>query len=387
MSGDKLNIKPYVTFIDGSLHYNCAKCKDNCCKGLGFGGREKGSMGSLLENNPYLLPWVQKRNKGFISLSTPKSGCWYLRNDGRCMVELNYGRSAKPDVCLAFPFNRLYTIGDHLVIKPNYLCSHLEPVIPPRPGDVTGSHTAVVEELYATGMVSRKLQTIEDYYGEDVDLLLAGESDFRDACGEALGSRTVTNLLADFSQNSNDFFDFKNRALKLLGYNSSEITLNNNHYDDKLLVMLPTFHFDLISLPNEGRLRALLLAEHLIHFGFFGLVDPKITDLHYFFDLINPLLRVLAFGDEPFEPFKDWNPDKNRPFLDETDHKVAFATMIILTKKGYGTIEALEESLAAVQKPLERFLFMRRLADLCNEPNDKPEIYQDRKNNQGNMLK
>ncbi len=104
---EQQSCKTYMAFIDGSLDYDCAACPNYCCQGFGFGGKDDGPFGSLIDNNPELLPWIQSRDKGFIGIGTPTSGCFFLESSGLCRIELTHGRSAKPDICLLFPFNNL----------------------------------------------------------------------------------------------------------------------------------------------------------------------------------------------------------------------------------------------------------------------------------------
>jgi len=160
LNGDERLNDPYMAFIDGSLNYRCSACPDNCCRGIGFGGMEQGAIGALIDNHPELLPWIQFREHDFTMLGTPRSGCFFLENNGLCRIELASGRSAKPGLCIMFPFNRLERIGDHLVVRPFFRCSQLEAVVPRRPGSVAGSHSAILRDLHATGMAKRRLPQI-----------------------------------------------------------------------------------------------------------------------------------------------------------------------------------------------------------------------------------
>ncbi len=354
-----------MAFIDGSLDYDCASCPDNCCKGFGFGGMDDGPISDLIDNNPELLPWIQMRNKGYITCGTPISGCYFLESSGLCRIELTYGRSAKPGVCLLFPFNKLNLLDDHLVVRPHFLCSQFKPVVPPRSGFVHGSHRMVEEDIIITGMANGEVSKLSSNMDEEANAVLAAEKEFRYASEKALGTCTVTGTLKSLSQDAEDLSAFISRALKLLGINRPASSEPRGPFEDLIHVMLPVKRFDYLMLTEEGRLRAMLLASELARTSFNTAMMPTLNNLSSYFDTVSPLLTVLGLGEEPFKPLMNWWQDEGRrPPLDSTDQKIAFGTMILLSGKGYGTLQALEEALSTVSRPLERVLFIRRLATL-----------------------
>lgn len=124
----------YFAFVDGSLDYDCQLCGGRCCVGCGFGGAAEGAVGRLIDNTPQLLPWVGSSKGGFVDMQQP-GVCLFRRADGLCGVEVDFGRSRKPEVCLMYPFNRLVRIGRTLAVAPNILnVCPVQLVVPPRPG-------------------------------------------------------------------------------------------------------------------------------------------------------------------------------------------------------------------------------------------------------------
>ncbi len=115
----------YFAFLDGSLGYDCAACGGHCCHGLGF-GLGRGALVPLLARHPQAAPFAQAAGGMATILTLADEGCWYLRGDGRCVVEAEDGRAAKPSVCRLFPFNRLHAVGGVTVVEPQLLNCPLE---------------------------------------------------------------------------------------------------------------------------------------------------------------------------------------------------------------------------------------------------------------------
>jgi hypothetical protein len=367
LNPDEISDDTCLAFIDGSLDYSCSTCPTNCCKGIGFGGIEQGPISTLIDNHPELLPWIQSREKGFIMLGTPQSGCFFLDNDGLCRIELTSGRSAKPTLCIMFPFNQLGRIGNHLIVRPYFRCYHLEPVVPPRPGSVAGTHSAILRDLQATGMAKQGLPEIAIPAGEDADAILAREREWLAICSDALGRRRLVDAAAGFSKDAAGLSDFVLRAVKLLGLTMAEERHPRDRFDDLLLILSPIMRMDLLMLGAEGLLRATTLAQMLVRQSFVGSAAPAtLADLAYFLDMVRPILAVLGRGEEPFQPLVNWQPDGACPTLDSPEQKMAFGAMVILTGKGYGTLRALEEALSTVTRPVERVLFIRCLSVLLS---------------------
>lgn len=363
--GDRLSDDPFMAFLDGSLDYSCSSCPDNCCRGIGFGGMDGGRMGTLIDSHPELLPWIQYRDGGFTMLGTPQGGCLFLGDDGLCSIEAASGRDAKPGLCIMFPFNRLDRIGDRLIVRPYFRCRRFTAIVPPRPGAVAGTHSAILRDLQATGMVRKGLPQLPLPEGDDPGAVLAREGEWLTACGNALGRTRIVDTVTSFSDDASDLSRFVSRAVGLLGLEAPAEGRPRDELDDMLIILSPVMRMDHLVLSSEGMLRAILLAEALVPNAFTGEAGhPTLADLASLINIMQPLLTVLARADRPFEPLVGWQSDGRRPPLDTPDQKMAFGAMVVLTGKGRGTLPALEEALATVERPLERVLFVRRLAGL-----------------------
>jgi hypothetical protein len=53
-------------------------------------------------------------------------GCWFLREDGNCRIETDFGRSLKPSTCRLFPFNRIFRVRDVRVVDINSVLCPLQ---------------------------------------------------------------------------------------------------------------------------------------------------------------------------------------------------------------------------------------------------------------------
>jgi hypothetical protein len=363
--GDRLPHDPFMAFLDGSLDYSCPGCAENCCRGIGFGGMNGGRMGAIIDSHPELLPWIQYRDEGFTMLGTPQGGCLFLRDDGLCSIESASGRDAKPGLCIMFPFNGLNWLGDCLVVRPYFRCRRFTAIVPPRPGAVAGTHSAILKDLEATSMARKGLPQLPLPEGDDPGDILAREGEWLTACGNALGRTRIVDAVTSFSEDDSNLSRFVSRASGLLGLVVPAEGRPRDGLDDLLMILSPTIRLDYLVLTPEGILRALLLAEALVRNAFArAATQPTVGDVAMFISTAQPLLSVLARADRPFEPLVGWQADGRRPALDTPDQKMAFGAMVVLTGKGYGTLASLEESLSTVTRPLERVLFVRRLAGL-----------------------
>gem|GEM_PF-1703906 len=108
----------YFTWPDRGLSYECAGC-GACCKGLGVGlDVVGGQLVELAARRPAIVPFLRKRGDA-VTLWNPRDRCWFLADDGRCRVEVEDGRAAKPASCRLFPFNRVFTLGAVTVVDYN----------------------------------------------------------------------------------------------------------------------------------------------------------------------------------------------------------------------------------------------------------------------------
>ena len=80
----------------------------------------------LLSRRPALAPFVQVSGTTATAIDFADEGCFFLRGDGLCAVEVEDGRARKPSACRLFPFNRLHRIGAVTVVEPHLLMCPIE---------------------------------------------------------------------------------------------------------------------------------------------------------------------------------------------------------------------------------------------------------------------
>ena len=108
----------YFTWPDRRFGHDCRSC-GACCKGLGIGlDAAGGQVARLLEIYPAMLPFLRKRG-GTWTAFNPRGRCWFLDGEGLCRIERDHGRARKPAACRLFPFNRVFRVGDFLVVDYN----------------------------------------------------------------------------------------------------------------------------------------------------------------------------------------------------------------------------------------------------------------------------
>jgi len=110
------SVELYFTWPDRRLRYECRGCA-NCCKGHGI-GVESRQLVQLVAKRPELGAFVRKRGDA-VTFWNPRDRCFFLEDDGLCRIEVEDGRAAKPAACRLFPFNRVYTAGNTLVVDYN----------------------------------------------------------------------------------------------------------------------------------------------------------------------------------------------------------------------------------------------------------------------------
>ena len=130
----------YFTWPDDRFRYQCAGC-GACCKGHGIGiDVAGGQLVKLVARRPELVGFLRRRGDA-ITAFNPRDRCWFLADDGLCRVETEDGRDAKPASCRLFPFNRVFRIGDVLVVDYNSV------ICPLQTGATGERHADVVREI------------------------------------------------------------------------------------------------------------------------------------------------------------------------------------------------------------------------------------------------
>jgi len=140
MAGPVTPQRVYFTWPDDRFAYDCAGC-GACCKGHGIGiDVAGGQLVQLVARRPELVGFLRRRGDA-ITAFNPRDRCWFLADDGLCRVEVEDGRAAKPASCRLFPFNRVFRIGDALIVDFNSV------ICPLRVGATGERHAAILDEI------------------------------------------------------------------------------------------------------------------------------------------------------------------------------------------------------------------------------------------------
>ncbi len=99
-------------FPDSFFYYSCKNCLINCCT----------RNDKILLHKKYKSEYSScfKEKHSILNFGV----CPQLRNDGKCHIEIENGKYAKPDICNIFPYRILGRINDIYIISINfYDCS------------------------------------------------------------------------------------------------------------------------------------------------------------------------------------------------------------------------------------------------------------------------
>ena len=170
----------YFTWPDRALSYTCAGC-GACCKGLGIGiDAAAGQLVQLVARRPELAAFVRRRGEA-VTAFNPRDRCWFLEDDGLCRIERDDGRAAKPASCRLFPFNRVFHLGDTMIVDYNsVICPlHLGGADPIAHADVL----AEIESITDRGIIGATLPP-----EPDATALFDRERAIADACFAAVAA-------------------------------------------------------------------------------------------------------------------------------------------------------------------------------------------------------
>jgi hypothetical protein len=267
-----------MAFVDGVYNYVCAECNAFCCRGQGFGGSLQREMKPLFEFYPGLGSMVTHRSGDYVQIANPASECFMLERDNLCRIEKDHGKAAKPSVCLLFPFNRFWRIGQTVVVTPHFMCP-LRLQIPARVGEVEGAHkrleATLRESQYLAQDLDSKVSNPRLHPAVDAALVLRREEAFREDCAKALGRRRFGETLRAISSEPEMIDEFIARATRILGLVAPPRPPARDQIDDLLLALASPFRMELLSLAAEGILRALALSEVLLRQALTFSHDPS----------------------------------------------------------------------------------------------------------------
>ena len=358
-------IRFFLPFPDGTLHYDCPSCTALCCRGKGFAGSLKREVPELLRIYPALAASVVGRNGNVVSFQNTAGGCSFLASDNRCQIEERHGFGLKPGVCGLFPFNNFSRIApDVVVLSPHFLCP-LQVVSPARPGWAAGTHEAVRAAAVESGLLdngsfaTRRLPASEA--GEAAERLLQREEHFRDRCAEALGRSRFREVLLAQSAAREGLADWLRRVATVLALEAHDAACDG--LDEKLLVLSCAWRMDLLQMEAEDALRVLALAEVILRRQMFA-QSPTPQQLAQAFGRLLPVLKMLAQGDRPakFTSGRMAAPRVNDPVL------AGVALRVLGEASRGGVLQAMERFVPAEMAQADRFALSFDLSLQFKEP-------------------
>ena len=356
----------YLPFPDGVLHYVCAECDADCCRGHGFGGSLSREMGKLLALYPALAGAVSSRHGEVIVLHNPALGCFFLKDDNRCGIEVTHGKELKPGMCGLFPFNNFARLAeDIVVIAPHFLCPLR--VILPRSGNVAGRHHAVVQAakesyLLDRGDFSANVVSITLASGQTPSSALEQETGFRDACSDALHATSFVTTLARSSAGGADALTrFLQRAARVCGV--VPMSRDRDAIDDLLLVLAPYWRLKMLPLGHERMLRVLALAEVLIRrMASLSPRDMTLQEADHFYMELSPACRLLSLDESPMAA-----PGELRQVPAFGTAELAFAAHQALRAAETNVMAAFDEAFAAGTPTHDRMAILVALGRLYGD--------------------
>ena len=127
-------MESFFTFADRTLKYDCPSCGSFCCKGKGVALEAREEVVRFARLEPRMASLVYPLNSRFAQVMDVTDGCWMLKPDGLCAIEVEHGYAEKPHTCRFFPFNRIFQIGDLRVVDFNSKICPLQDVASERTG-------------------------------------------------------------------------------------------------------------------------------------------------------------------------------------------------------------------------------------------------------------
>jgi hypothetical protein len=352
----------FFAFADGVFHHVCAECNALCCRGQGFGGSLQREMKFLLKQYPVLQTMTVSRQRDIVSVSTPAGRCFFLGDDNLCQIEKDHGKAQKPGVCTIFPFNRFGRIGDTVVITPHFLCP-LRIQVPPRPGEVEGTHAFIEKNLRESAMLESKY--VEWYLpqgklsrGETPRNILERERTVRDDYTEGLGRERFFDVVCTHYGDAKGLKAFRKRAARLMGWPTLPEPVRRDAIDDILLAIAPKLRVDWIHRPDDDLNKILALSEWLIRTALpVSAASFTPQAVHELIQGSSSILLTLAFSDTALAISGGC---KSAPF---GTPELVFATFIAKRDAGtMGVLRALEGAFKHIKSTSDRAALVHELA-------------------------
>jgi hypothetical protein len=355
--------KFYMAFPDGALDYVCAECDAHCCKGFGFGGSAE-ELARVYELYPEVAPLAMDRAGSWVTLMTLPTGCVLLDTDNFCRIEKEHDKSVKPSLCNVFPFNGFYRFGDAVAVTPHSLCP-MRLHVPPRPGEVHGTHADVERSINASvfwdvwvpGISKIKIHPLRD-----PEASLREEEAFRDACAAALGKKSFGEVLLEASADPEALRAMRARLVRLIGMGDGEWPSERSTVDDLLLALASSIRLQFMQLEAESILHALLVGEIAVRNAASIVRNPLTVKSVYeiLLSYSTPML-LLGHGDNPVDAYLKQGNRKSPKY---DDPAMVFAAYIALKElgKGVGVLQALGQAIPDSMSVGDRWAILHGLS-------------------------
>lgn len=324
-------------------------------------------MRSLYVLYPQVESLVMSRVGDFVTLATTADGCILLDSDNRCRIEKEHHKSMKPTVCNTFPFNVFRRIGKTVTVSPHFLCP-LRLVVPPKPGEVEGTHAKLAEdfrEVLTAEFIKTKATPILLNNGLDAVATVERERDFRDLCSRSFGRQNFRDTLRSVSNDPQSLDRFAQRAARMMRIEVPPRSQAYDELDDLLLATAPVHRLSLLTMSGEGILRALVIAELVVRRAWSMATLP--LNLQGAMNLIvsfAPTERLLGQADEPLD--RGIKSQKNDLAFQDPD--LTFAAFICLRDviAGKGVLETLEAAIPPDMPASDRSALFQKLGTLLD---------------------
>jgi hypothetical protein len=362
----------FFAFIDGAYDYVCSECTALCCKGHGFAGSLEREMGTLFARYPQLEAMALSRNGDEIIFAAPSSGCVMLDRDNLCRIEKELGKDKKPNICNLFPFNYFSQVGKTIVVRPHFLCP-LRASVPPRPGQVQGTHALVAAGIRQSRMLNRDyvksaIPPTRLHASVSATETIERESVFRDLCAQALGRTRFSEVLVAASSEPAALKTFSDRALRVMGCESILKSDKRDTLDDLLLVFASPYRIGFLDLESEEILRVLLVAEAIVRRAWpDGTQTATLQGLANTVSVFRPIQLLLAAGAQHFE----FGRLTQKSFSFRNAELTFAAFMTVQQSPQQGVLTALEAAIPTSMSVADRSVLLMRLGELMQSTMSK----------------
>ncbi len=353
----------YFAFPDNVLDYDCSSCGAKCCRGHGFAASMDRELPGLLTRFPELAYTAIRHSGNWTQFFNLPGNCFLLDGGHSCSIENQLGKTMKPGVCRAFPFNNISSSDNLLIIAPHFLC----------PLNLTqnnsglshkGSHAEIFQELLETGILANHSMHNKLCINEPIDSFLNKEVILRDICTQNIGHQNFSSSISGLSCDKTAHNLSISRAERLMGLDRCK-KLPAEMTDDFLLALAPMFSISFSDLPVLGRLKALALTESLLR-TIFALNNNTLSlqGLAITFDHVASIIHLFTCEHTQLPDRANTSPNTTSlKLLNLKDPQISMAAAIVirLIQRGVPPLEALEEAVPPEMPIVNRMVLFQAL--------------------------